>query len=155
MIPLGAPTLAPLACGLDPHCKQIMGALGPVLPPASALAIDVPGTCQYQTREWLRTNKEINFFTVERVRQRYGMGVFYCVLDGPNWLRNDLWMTDIHECDWYNKLGFDPCNRYEEVEVIRLHANNLVGTLTPDLAVVTSLCKSMGTVLGVIYESCG
>jgi Leucine-rich repeat (LRR) protein len=65
--------------------------------------------------------------------------VFFCETDGGDWLENDMWLSDLHECDWYNRLGLDPCNRVEQMEILRIHDNGLQGTLAPELSILSTL----------------
>jgi len=78
-------------------------------------------------------------FEAERIRQRYAVTVFFCETDGGDWVENDMWLSDLHECDWYSRLGLDPCNRVEQFEVLRMTDNGLQGTLAPELAILSSL----------------
>merc|ERR1712176_1322180 len=68
-----------------------------------------------------------------------GMTVFFCEQDGGEWLENDMWLSDLHECDWYNMIGLDPCNRVEQMEMIRIHGNGLQGTLPSELAILSTI----------------
>jgi len=130
-------SLAP--CANDPACGAVMKGLGPNLPPSTLALMDIPGTCQSKARDWLRTGKDVLEFNAERIRQRYAITVFFCETDGGEWLENDMWLSDLHECDWYNRLGLDPCNRVEQMEILRIHDNGLQGTLTPELSILSSL----------------
>jgi hypothetical protein len=126
-------------CAADPACGVIMDGLGPALPPSTLALINIPGSCQSKARDWLRTGKDILEFEAERIRQRYAITVFFCETDGGDWLQNDMWLSDLHECDWYNRLGLDPCNRVEQMEVLRISDNGLQGTLAPELSILSSL----------------
>lgn len=130
-------SLAP--CANDAACGAVMKGLGPNLPPSTKALIDIPGTCQSKARDWLRTGKDVLEFDAERIRQRYAVTVFFCETDGGDWLENDMWLSDLHECDWYNRLGLDPCNRVEQFEILRIHDNGLQGTLAPELSILSSL----------------
>jgi Leucine-rich repeat (LRR) protein len=50
-----------------------------------------------------------------------------------------MWLSDLHECDWYNRLGLDPCNRVEQMEVLRISDNGLQGTLAAEMSILSSL----------------
>jgi hypothetical protein len=128
-----------LSCQKDSVCKFIMESLAPQLSESMAAALEEVESCQWQARDWLRSNDEIFFFTAARIRQRYALSVFYCETNGDDWTQNNQWMSDIHECDWFNRVGADGCNRKEEVTVLRLPRNQLYGTLAPELSLVTSL----------------
>lgn len=128
-----------LPCSDDPTCGVVMDALGPNIPPGTMAAFDIPGTCQSKARDWLRTGKDILEFDAERIRQRYAMTVFFCEEDGGEWLENDVWLSDMHECDWYNNIGLDACNRVEQMELFRVNDNGLQGTLPVELSILSNL----------------
>jgi len=130
-------TLIP--CVNDPACQMISDSLGPYIPPGTAELFDIPGSCQSKARDWLRTGEDVLEFDGERIRQRYAMTVFFCEQDGGEWLENDMWLSDLHECDWYNMIGLDPCNRVEQMEMIRIHGNGLQGTLPSELSIVSTI----------------
>jgi hypothetical protein len=33
------------------------------------------------------------------ITRHYAMTVFFCEQDGGDWLENDMWLSDLHECD--------------------------------------------------------
>jgi len=78
-------------------------------------------------------------FSVERIRQRFALAVFYCETDGASWDENDLWVSELHECDWNTMAGIDPCNRQEGYQILRYFGQELRGTLPPELSMVSSL----------------
>jgi hypothetical protein len=127
------------SCASDPNCAMVMDGLSPILPPDVLGLFDIPGTCQTKARDWLRTGKDILEFKAERIRQRYAMTVFFCEMDGGDWIENDSWLSDLHECDWYNKIGLDPCNRVEQMEMVRITDNGLAGTLPVEMFILSNL----------------
>lgn len=131
------PTLPP--CANDTSCQFIMGSLTVVLPPITRAIVNVPGTCQNWVRDWLRQNKFIDTYSVDRVRQRFALALFYCQMRGDYWLSRNGWLSDSHECDWFGKSGRDPCDRSERIRVLDLHGNGLQGTLPPELSLLSAL----------------
>lgn len=134
---LPIPDAAP--CVQSAECGYIMGAIDPALPPKTRDLINIPGTCQNWSREWLRTGKDIMEFQVERIRQRFAMALMYCEFNGDNWLQGDLWVSDLHECDWYTMIGVDPCSRFEEYQIIRNYGQQMRGTLPPEISMLSTL----------------
>ncbi|KAL3944263.1 MAG: hypothetical protein SGBAC_001657 [Bacillariaceae sp.] len=126
-------------CSTDANCQIIMDGLSPVIPPDVLGLFDFPGTCQSKARDWLRTGEDILEFKAERIRQRYAMSVFFCEMDGGDWIEGDSWLSDLHECDWYNKVGLDPCNRNEQMEMLRVTDNGLAGSLPEELFILSNL----------------
>jgi hypothetical protein len=133
------PVTPTVPCPQDAACGHVMSALDPAMPPQTRALINVPGTCQNWAREWLRTGKDIMEFQVERIRQRFAMALMYCEFNGDNWLQGDLWVSDLHECDWYTMIGVDPCGRFEQYQIIRNYGQQMRGTLPPELSMMTSL----------------
>ena len=81
----------------------------------------------------------------ERIRQRFALSVLYCELDGDNWLNSgggELWVSDLHECDWYTMQGLDPCGVQEQYQIIR-PMGNMSGTLPPELSMISTLRVSL------------
>jgi hypothetical protein len=130
-------TLVP--CTNDPSCQIVSDSLGPYIPAGTAELFDIPGTCQSKSRDWLRTGEDVLEFNGERIRQRFALTMFFCEQDGGEWLENDMWLSDLHECDWYNMIGLDPCNRVEQMEMIRIHGNGLQGTLPSELSILSTI----------------
>jgi len=126
-------------CSTDANCQIVMDGLSPVIPPDVLGLFDMPGTCQSKARDWLRTGKDILEFKAERIRQRYAMSVFFCEMDGGDWIQGDSWLSDLHECDWYNRVGLDPCNRHEQMEMLRVTDNGLAGTLPVEMFILSNL----------------
>jgi Leucine-rich repeat (LRR) protein len=78
-------------------------------------------------------------FSVARLRQRFAMALVYCEFNGDNWLQGELWVSDLHECDWYTMIGVDPCSRNEEYQIIRNNGQQWRGTLPAELSMISSL----------------
>ena len=141
-IPPKLPQMPPVAatpCAASAACGFVMGALDPVFPPSTMALINIPGTCQNWAREWLRTGKDVMEFNPDRIRQRFSMALLYCEFNGDNWLEGELWVSDLHECDWYSMIGVDPCSRNEEYQIIRNYGQQMRGTLPPELSMLSSL----------------
>lgn len=137
------PSLAPATlppCNQDAACDFVLGAIDPVFPPSTRDRLLQAGTCQNEALNFMRQGKDVLEMQVERIRQRYAMAMFYCELGGDSWTSNtELWVSDVHECDWYTMIGVDPCSRSETYQSIRNPSENLKGTLPPELAMIPSL----------------
>ena len=154
-------------CAQDESCQIIMEGLGPVIPPGTMAVFSMTDTCQSRVRDWLRSSSADLKYDTERIRQRFALGVIYCELDGHLWLENQMWLSDVHECDWYNRLPsdrkgeydtssysivnrtgsypfklhplYDTCNTEGQLEVLILDRNHLQGTLPSELSMLTEL----------------
>mmetsp|Transcript_13989 Transcript_13989/g.39827 ORF Transcript_13989/g.39827 Transcript_13989/m.39827 type:complete len:421 (-) Transcript_13989:286-1548(-) len=125
------------SCDKDANCQMIERL---VLDANPDLAFET--SCQTQARDWVRFNDNIASLSEERIRTRYALAVFFCETDGPNWSTNKNWLDGaLHECDWYTKLDqrIDPCNRDEQLRVLRLDGNQLRGTIPPEISLLTTL----------------
>ena len=94
-------------CLQSPSCRFIMDALGPVIPPATKHLFNIPNTCHSKSRDWLRTNDDLLQYDPWRIRQRYTLAMLYCELDGGLWLINNGWLSDMHECSWWQQSDTD------------------------------------------------
>jgi len=74
---------------------------------------------------------------VWRIIQRFALLVFYCALGGENWNNAYFQITEGDEYDWFQ--GVDPCNRFEEFQIISLEGKGLKGTLPPELSMLSTL----------------
>jgi hypothetical protein len=116
-----------------------MGAINPDLPAQTRPLVNIDGSCQHWAREWLRTGKDTREFKADRIRQRFAMAVLYCEFYGDNWLEGELWISDLHECDWYNLVGVDPCGRRGQYQIIRSYGQQMRGTLPPEISMISTL----------------
>lgn len=126
-------------CPKDNACLRVMEAIYPVHPEATRPLIGIPGTCQNWAREWLGSNKDIMKFDERRIRQRYALAVLYCETDGASWNEKELWVSDLHECDWNNLIHVDPCGRQEQLQILRNDGLQMMGTIPPELSMISSL----------------
>ena len=69
--------------------------------------------------------------------EREILKVLYDGTDGPNWTRSDNWLTDMPLGDWYG-VGADASGR---VDMLRLIANNLTGTIPAELGQLSRLTE--------------
>ena len=144
-----------LPCDEDPACLLVMAAIEPVYPPSTRTLINMPNTCQNFAREWLRMDKDVMEFQDDRIRQRYTMALLYCEWNVEEWNDSELWLSDLHECDWYTMIGVDPCSQNEEYQILRFPGHQIQGTLPPELSMMSSLWEitlSNNLISGTIPE---
>ncbi|CAB9510416.1 Leucine Rich Repeat [Seminavis robusta] len=89
---------------------------------------------QAMANAWLYNDPNLDSYPRWRKYQRFALGVKFFALDGPNWLRNDHWMSyGIHECAWYTSSE-EPdiiCNEDGHMRIEDLRRNNLGGSSLP------------------------
>ena len=70
----------------------------------------------------------------------------YNATDGPNWHRNDGWLTDAPLEDWYGVSRYDADDESERVGHLNLHGNDLSGSIPAELGRLTNLASlSLGS----------
>lgn len=101
---------------------------------------------QFQSLKWLENNTYLDDYPDWKRIQRYALGVLYHGTGGEEWFRNEGWMTDIDECDWYSQyqeysIPLDVCidGRYA---VLRLQKIAMKGMIPAELAL---LSDALGT----------
>jgi len=72
----------------------------------------------------------------EALIQRYILSLLYYSADGTNWFRQNYWLNDESECDWYGVS----CDIYPGIVTkIDLSSNNLVGSIPSELGQLRTL----------------
>lgn len=138
------PSLPPapsVPCQVDPACQYVMDSIEPVYPWRTRALLNSPGSCQNYARDRLLSiTPDIQELLPERIRQRFALVLVYCEWGGDNWLdAGDLWLSELHECDWFTSIGVDPCGRRGQYQILRLPEQNLKGTLPPELSLMPTL----------------
>jgi hypothetical protein len=85
--------------------------------------------------QWLAEDPWDLDSNTELTVQRYVYGLFFLELDGIDWTDWTDWMSELDVCDW---LG-SSCSRTNLVTKMELTANNLRGTLPPEMSELTLL----------------
>jgi hypothetical protein len=70
--------------------------------------------------------------------QRYGKTEFLHEL-----LENDVWPSNLHECDWYKTTGLVQCKRVKQMEMITIDGNGLQGILPIVLSIFSTISELM------------
>jgi hypothetical protein len=57
--------------------------------------------------QWLRDNNTLlETYSLDRRLQRFALATFFYSTRGPKrWFNKEGWLTDAHECDWYQSVG--------------------------------------------------
>lgn len=137
-----APSLAPVA-GDNPVQTRLQDLLvGIAFDGGQSLM--TPGTPQNKAFEWLASSPGIASYTDYRLIERYGLATLYYSTGGESWVNQTGWLVDPDVCNWYPRsIGetmLSICAGSGDLGVVLLNRNNLVGTLPPELAHMTSLC---------------
>lgn len=112
-----------------------------ILPPYSQEAIEDLDSPQSEAFTWLETDVVANdAFLIDKRVQRFALASFFYASGGEEWTSNTGWLDlNEDECDWYFGEPGRPCNNDGQYSEIILEANNLVGTLPEELALLTEL----------------
>jgi len=93
---------------------------------------------QYKAYHWLvDSDCSAHCLPDWRLIQRYVMALFYFSTNGDEWYNSSLFLTCLHECEWYPKKLICTNERY--VLKIKLDKNNLGGTLPFELQALVHL----------------
>ena len=137
-----------------------------VLPTATQVALEDPMSPQSQGYQWYEQDLQINqegptpsdmaaYFPL----QRFALATFYFAMQGSGWTEDDSWLEDgTDPCDWHTTFFGTICTtgrrrqlRRRELQQqqqqqprrhyqrLSLFKNNLVGTLPPELALLSKL----------------
>lgn len=117
-----------------------MSAIFDFLPLESRAKINL-SSCQNWAREWLRSDPIFNAgLDADRTRQRYALAELYCELQGDDWTDSQQFLAPVDECEWFTVVTAEPiCDREGMIEILRLPENNMVGTLPPELSMMSNL----------------
>ena len=91
--------------------------------------IDSP---QFHSYGWMVQDSPHMNYSIDRMLQRYALGVLYFATNGVNWSMSDGWVTTEDECTWYGISGCKDAAT-ESIVSIELKGNELVGTIPSEL----------------------
>jgi Leucine-rich repeat (LRR) protein len=142
--PPSPPTMAPTATApttLAPSSlatSRIEGLLSTVsFDGGTALA--TPDTPQNVAYTWLMASPSAETLPDERLVQRYALATIYYSTEGAAWNIQGSWLTEADECFWYTSEDGGPVCTDGKIDIFDLDNNNLVGTIPPELALLTSI----------------
>ena len=101
------------------------------LSPEMSDVMDDPSSSQRQAYDWLtKEDPFYNQYDIYRQVQRYVPAVVFYETNGLDWSNRDLWISAIHECDWYTSHPVqDICTTDDILMGLDLHSNNLEGNV--------------------------
>jgi hypothetical protein len=103
------------------------------------VALNDTSSPQSRAYSWLQEDPGLTDYSSQRILQRYSLATLYYATNGDEWQRNDLWLSNQTECEWYSKAGSrSPCNENQEMVNLELDQNNLGGSLPPELGLLSS-----------------
>lgn len=110
-------------------------------------ALRKPTTPQNDAYNWLNSNTNLDSYSNERKIQRYALATVYYSMNGNSWDDSTYWLSEMHECEWYNKAPNNVFCVNENVAEFELWGNGLVGTIPPEISLLSS---SIGTLYDYI-----
>lgn len=126
-----APAVSPAAPSSPPAPVANPGDLTALIAASSlntATAFEDPKSAQSLALSWLSENQFLGTYSDEQKIQRFVLAVIFYSTTGESWNNNDLWVSDIDECDWYSaETVNEVCNSEHEIDEIDLKTNELVG----------------------------
>jgi len=139
---IASPTASPITTGptySNPVTDNIVRASAPTTLPA---AFEDTDSVQYQALTWLLGNENLQFYSPEKQLYRWTLAVFYYSTNGMDWLDNSRWLSDFDECTWYT-AGVTACNSERLFANLVLGANNVVGTVPPELGLLSDSLQAI------------
>jgi hypothetical protein len=95
----------------------------------------------FQVLEWLIKDPSFKDYTQAQILQRFALGTFFWSFAEKSDITGN-WMTYTDECTWGLSRDEDLCDESGNVVSIFLENSNLIGTLAPELSM---LSDSLGT----------
>ncbi len=139
-MPTNLPTLAPTD-SLPFVLDELISLLASVSSDGGA-ALSNRSTPQFFAAQWLSRESGYTWYSDQTKIQRYALATLYLSTSGYQWLNSTGWLTQQDECDWFTAVDDSACNFNGEIDRFYLPANNLKGTLPPEIAL---LSNSLGT----------
>jgi hypothetical protein len=105
-----------------------------------SLSIALNNSPQNLAYKFLLDTTRFDLHGPERIIQRYSMAVFYFSTLGDSWERNDGWLNDENECNWYNQDTY-PCNVNGTLLRLKLERNNLLGEIPNEISLLQNIVE--------------
>ena len=135
--PINTPTNAP---------SSLMGMIAAASPDQGD-ALQDPSTPQYKAFAWLEDNPNLGTYSDQQILRRYALAVLFYSTGGDTWDKNDGWLSNLNECDWYQSGALDVC-KDGALKELNLTNNALQGTIPPEISLLSdSLGKCL---LGIV-----
>jgi Leucine-rich repeat (LRR) protein len=100
---------------------------------------------------WLKNNTNLQFYDSQKQLDRWALAVFYYSTNGDDWVTNTRWMSNFDECTWY-AANVPSCNSDRRFANLVLGANNVVGTLPPELGLLSDSLEAIN-IRGISADS--
>ena len=106
--------------------------------PESQAAIFQKASPQYEAMTWILRDPLYQTYSRQKLVQRWVLATHYYSTNGSNWLHSDNWLTGLDECSWFTTSTDAVCDGAGNVARLELHANNLAGTIIPELSLLSN-----------------
>jgi hypothetical protein len=105
-------------------------------------SLNDPNSPQFAAYVWLVDNANLETYSEEQILRRYALATLYYSTNGSEWTRNELWLSNEDECDWYSRSR-NACGLGRNFQRLELYFNNAQGTLPPELALLSNTLERM------------
>jgi hypothetical protein len=103
-------------------------------------AIKSSGSPQSLAFQWLASSPDLFLdFSDARIIQRYALATLYFSTDGPRWLDNIRWLSEVNECLWYTMTTQQNCDDENMYLNLNLGSNDLTGVIPNELTMLARL----------------
>jgi len=114
-----------------------------------------PDSAQSKAVTWIESRSDVHDpMPNERLFQRFALASIYYSTQGQTWPRNDFWLTNEHECEWFS-TGVQPCSGDDFVN-LELVDNGLQGVIPDEIVLLSMLQRldvGINSLSGLFLES--
>jgi hypothetical protein len=108
--------------------------------PETEASFNDPSSPQSLALDWLSENTFLSSYSSDQILQRFVMATLYFSTGGESWERDELWLSNVSECEWYSsETDIQVCRPDGRLDELDLKRNNLLGSLPwNELAILKS-----------------
>jgi len=110
--------------------------------PEGQPALQNSNSSQMKALKWLESSTNNRILTEKSFLQRYALATVYFSTNGDNWRENTGWLSELDECSWLS-TSESTCDDMGEYIKLDLQDNNLVGTLPPELMILSDTLQTV------------
>jgi hypothetical protein len=105
-------------------------------------ALRDPKSPQHAAMQWLKSSANQGIYDDAVFIQRFALATLYYSTGGDQWKSSSEWLTDSPECEWYTSSTLVTiCDEEGSLFELNLSGNNLVGSIPPELNLISNMCE--------------
>lgn len=120
-----------------PAIDRLQGAL----PGFAIESLQRQASPQSQALAWLSSESAFEHYDLQQLVQRFALATFYYATQGDRWTNNFNWLSDSHECSWYQAKPMiaSHCADGTTYRSLSIRSNSLNGTIPEEVALLSEL----------------